>query len=123
VRNKTITFNGLLVINGNFTVNSAATNFAINTVDIGSHRSGVIAAGDINNSMGTWNINGVYYSSGNSTFTNTQSISVTGAVIAGGAVSINTGASLTMNYDGTVPSQIFGGTPTAVQVLHWEEEY
>lgn len=33
VRNKTITFNGLLVINGNFTVNSAATNFAINTVD------------------------------------------------------------------------------------------
>jgi hypothetical protein len=122
-RNKSITFNGLLVVNGDLSVTGAASNLALTFNNPGSNVSGLAVAGNINNSSATWVVNGVYYASGTATFTNSNAITVNGAVIVAGGVSINTGVSFTLNYVSSVITGVLGGTPTAVQVQHWEEEY
>lgn len=125
VRNKTLNFNGLLVINGDLAVNGSASNFYVNINDPGTGKSGVIVRSNMNNSNGTWTVNGILYASGSINFTNNQVMTIDGAVVAGGAVNINTGLSLNLNFNPTRAFVVLGGTstPTAVQVLHWEEEY
>ncbi len=124
VKNKTITINGLFVVNGDMSVTGAATNFHFNVNDPGSNQSGIIIKSNLNNSAGTWVVNGVMYASGAMSFSNSQSMTVNGAIVAGGAINVNTGLALNLTYNAARGTAVLGGSaPTAVQTLHWEEEY
>ncbi|HSI20603.1 MAG TPA: hypothetical protein VLA04_02770 [Verrucomicrobiae bacterium] len=124
-RDKTITTNGLFVVNGNLSSNNAASNFQFVVNDPGTGRAGIIVKSNVNNGSGTWTVNGVMYASGSVSFTNNQTVTIDGAVVAGGSVNINTGLSLNLAYNETRIISVLGGitNPSAVRVLHWEEEY
>lgn len=125
VRNKTLNFNGLIVVNGAVNVTGAATNFTMNVADPGTHRSGIMVAGNFTNSSGIWNFNGIMYASGSISFNNPSPINVNCAVVSGGSLSVNTGSAFTITFNSDCAGAILGEdtTNTAVQVLHWEEEY
>jgi Tfp pilus assembly protein PilX len=124
IKNKTITFNGLFIINGTFSITNAASNLVINVNDPGNGKSGIIVKSDITNAAGTWNINGIVYSSGKITFSSSQAATIDGALVAGGAISLNTSLSLNISFNAGRGTAVLGGSsPTAVNVAHWEEEY
>jgi hypothetical protein len=106
-------------------VNGSASNFHFNVTDPGTGKSGIIVKSNLNNSSGNWNIDGILYVSGSATFTNSQNIVIDGAIVTGGAVNINTGLPLDLTFNSARAIAVLGVTsvPTAVQVLHWEEEY
>jgi hypothetical protein len=122
-KDKQITFNGLLVVRGDLSMNDAAKNLVINITNPGNDLCGIVVAGNINNSMGTWNVQGVYYASGSASFTNPNGITINGAIIAGGNININTGLYLDLSFNSGPIIQVIGGQPNPVRVLHWEEEY
>jgi Tfp pilus assembly protein PilX len=122
-RDKNLTFNGLLVVNGDVEVTGSADNFTLTINNPGNDQSGIVAAGNITNSNGMWNIDGIYYASGNMWFNNPGTISISGAVIAAGNISMNTGVAIDLSFNGGPVAGVIGGTPTAVRVLHWEEQY
>ena len=125
-RNKTLNVTGMLIINGNFTINGAVSNFRGNFTDPGNGKSGLFIRSNGSFSNGTWNINGVLYASGSLSLSvgSSQSMTVNGAIVAGGATSINTGLSTTWTYNNTRATATLGaGAPSSVEVQHWEEEY
>jgi hypothetical protein len=123
-KNKTLNFNGLFVVNGGFSITGAASNLAVNVTDPGTGKSGVVASGAINNASGNWNIQGVLYTAGSLTLTNSRNVTVDGAMVAGGKLDINTGLQLNLNFNPTRASGVLGSSnPTTVEVSHWEEEY
>lgn len=124
IKNKTLNFNGLFVVNGGLSVTGAASGLNVNVTDPGNGKCGVVMSGAMTNSSGNWNIQGVLYSAGDLTLTNSRNITVDGAMVTGGKLSINTGLQLTLNFNATRASGVLGGTtPTTVEVSHWEEEY
>jgi hypothetical protein len=123
-RNKTLNITGMLIINGNFTASNAANGLTVNVIDPGNGQSGIFIRQSFTNTVGTWNIDGVLYASGNMNFNNTQQITIHGAILAGGSISMNTGLQLELYYESLHPAATFGaGSPLSVGVQHWEEEY
>lgn len=123
-RNKTLNITGMLVVNGNISVNGSVTGFTVNVTDPGSGKSGIFARSNFSMSNGTWNIDGVVYASGDIIFTNTQAVTINGGLISGGGMQINTGLPLSLTYNSTRVAACFGsGSPLNVEVQHWEEEY
>ena len=123
-RNKVLNITGLLVVDGSFVVNSSAGGLTVNVYDSGTGPSGILVKSNFTISTGIWNINGLLYSGGNISGNISQAITINGAMVAAGSVSLNTGAQLTINYQSGNVSDILGyGTPTALEVKHWEESY
>ncbi len=124
VRNKTVNITGLLVVNGTVTTNSSVSGLRINFTDPGNAKAGLLAANNITFNSGTFNIAGVIYSAGTIRFISAPSVTLNGGVVAGSSIQVNPGSVFNLTGNSTRMSTMFGGgTPSAVQVQHWEEEY
>lgn len=124
--NSNVTVNGLLIINGSFTIQNSVNNFVMNLSDPGDGKSGILINGAGSFNAGNLNINGVVYTSGSLSVTSLPGFLVQGAVAAGGSISLTSAGDLTVNFVLSRVSGVFGSggsNPQAVQVQHWEEEY
>lgn len=128
LRNRTINLTGMLIINGNLLVpsNVGSSSF-FNIIDPGNGKAGIFVSGNLAISGATWNVQGVVYASGNNTITAPPGLTINGALIAGGNVTLDPGpnCSLTFNANRVTESFYCGDVngPNGVVVQHWEEEY
>lgn len=125
-KNKTLNVTGMLIINGNFTVNGSVSGFVMNVSDPGNGKSGLFSSGATSISQGNWTINGLLYSAGSLSVSlgASQNMTINGAFVAGGTVSLNTGLTTNLTYnDSRATATLGAGTAAALQVEHWEEEY
>lgn len=122
IKNKTLNVTGLLVINGSLT---AQTNgVVVNVIKSGSNQSGILVKNNVTMGKGVWGIDGLFYCGGDFSGVISQPITIDGALVVVGNTSLNTGALMTINYVAENANQILGqGTPSTVEVKHWEEEY
>ncbi len=126
-----MTINGLLVVNGNLTINNSANITVNHTTGL---PSGIIVNGNIlieksPNYNGNIIINGILYSTGSITLNKLNSgytFLITGGVTSGNGIMIkNCSRTIQIVYDNAIlvdsltPSD---NSPTIV-VDHWEEEY
>jgi hypothetical protein len=123
-KNDTLNVTGMLVINGSFSVTSAASGFKMNIIDPGNGKSGLFARTSCSIGIGTFNVNGIMFSAGNLSVTNTNVMTVNGGIFSGSNIALNTGVSMDIIYNATRVARAFGaGGALNVQVEHWEEEY
>ena len=122
--NKTINVAGMLIVNGSLNVNSGLGNFNMNITDPGSGMSGLFVSGTTTTNDGSYTINGVFYSGGSYYMNSPKSFTVNGALFANGDIIVNNGSSISLIYVASRVSSSFSqGTPSVLQVKHWEEQY
>lgn len=123
-KNQHITVTGMLIINGSVAFNGNLGTFSMTILDPGNGQSGLFISGGSSILDGTWNIQGTVYTPGSLKFNDTNPITVDGALVAGGGIDINTAANVTLSFNNTRATAVFGaGTPSVVQTRHQEEEY
>ncbi len=121
-----LTINGLLVVNGSFTIQNSVKNISMTVTDPGDGRSGILINGGGSFSSGNISVSGVIYASGSLSFTSLPAFTVDGAVVAGGTVSLTSSGNLNVTFASSRVISVFGSggiNPQAVQVQHWEEKY
>ncbi len=87
--------NGMLIVNGNVSFNCG--NCELDVSDPGTGKAGIFANGNISDTSGALNVDGVVYSSGSSNYNNSQTVMVNGGILSGGSMSLNTGAQVTFS--------------------------
>jgi hypothetical protein len=113
----------MLIINGSLTANSNGMSVVVND-NASSHKAGIFVNGNIQWNSGSLNNNGILYTNGSLGINNTKPMTIDGALIAGGSVSMNTGTNMSLNYNSTRTAASFGsGSLYTAQIQHWEEEY
>lgn len=120
--NNTLKVKGMIVFNGNVTFNCSSCNLQIS--DPGNHKAGIFVNGNLSDNNGQIDVQGLVYASGSASFNNSQVINIVGGLIAGGTMSFNTGANVTLTYDPVRVAAGFGtGSVYTTGINHWEEEY
>lgn len=123
-RNKTINITGMLVINGSISLPGSTSGVTINVADPGNGKAGIFTLTSFSLSTGTWNVDGVLYTSGSFSINSNRDMDIDGAIVAGGNVSINTGLAALLTFNSTrVDATLGSSSPLTVNVQHWEEEY
>ncbi|CAN5125283.1 hypothetical protein BH11PAT4_BH11PAT4_0790 [soil metagenome] len=124
--NTTVNITGVLVFESSFSIASAvASRMTFNILNPGNNESGILVAGNTAMNGGRWIVNGVFYSAGNIALTSVPSFTLQAGMVAGGTVSITTGATFAFNINTAIINAVFNlsNTPSVVEVQHWEEEY
>lgn len=125
--------NGILVMDGNFTIGSIGSPFwkanpTISINQIGGNPCGLLSKRSITfgDFSDTANLNGLIYAGNTFKVSNsTYSLTINGGVIAYSIDLNSLWQPLTINYNQSIVSQAIGSTETSpvINIEHWEEEY
>ena len=120
----TLKINGLLVVNGSFSLSASSPSPTLTITDPGSHVSGIVVNGAVYIGNGTITMTGVLFATSTIQLSDSQPISITGAMVAGGSITVSTGGQITLNFSQVVANATMtGGDPYSAAIQHWEEEY
>lgn len=123
-KNKVINVTGMLIINnGSLSMGNLGNSFRLNISDPGNGKSGLFVSQNVNVNDGQITIDGVFYTPASMSLNDSKPITVTGALIAGSTININTQADVVLTYDSSSVVATLGGTPAAVITHHLEEQY
>lgn len=121
---KTITVKGILVINGNWNVSPTSASSLTTNLD-SNGKGGIFVKNGFTNQKMTYTINGLLYTAGAINISNvTGTISITGALVSTGSISLTSLSTFSVSYNATtVGNTLGGGTPSVIKSNHWEEKY
>ena len=125
-KNKNLTINGILIVNGSLTINASGSNIKVKDPGgANANKSGIfVENGTTSINSGQLIIAGVLYSSGSITVNNTDNAVINGGLISPSGMTFLTGVNYNITLNQSAINATMGAaTPASIQLQHWEEQY